>query len=40
MKHTRLSRQVVWLPPGDWYGFFDGLAYAGDGWYAVYGRTG
>ena len=34
---TRLSRQVVWLPPGMWYGFFDGLAYEGDGWHAVYG---
>lgn len=35
---TRLSRQAVWLPPGEWWGFFDGLAYGGDGWQAVYGR--
>ncbi len=32
----RLSRQVVWLPEGDWYGFFDGRHYTG-GWHAVYG---
>ncbi|HSM56326.1 MAG TPA: TIM-barrel domain-containing protein [Candidatus Sulfomarinibacteraceae bacterium] len=34
---TRLSRQVVWLPPGDWYGFFDGRRSAGDGWQALHG---
>ena len=34
---TRLSRQVVWLPPGEWFGFFDGLSYTGDGWQAIYG---
>jgi putative sterol carrier protein len=34
---TRMSRQVVWLPPGQWFGFFSGLSYKGDGWYAVYG---
>ncbi|WP_374686016.1 TIM-barrel domain-containing protein [Promineifilum sp.] len=34
---TRLSRQVVWLPPGDWYHFFSGEYYAGDAWYALYG---
>ena len=34
---TGLSRQVVWLPPGQWFGFFDGLAYAGNSWHAVYG---
>ena len=37
-EHTRLSRQVVWLPPGDWYGFFDDLHYAGDAWHVLYGR--
>ncbi len=42
--HTRLSRQVVWLPAGpkgsvgQWFGFFDGLPYAGDSWHAIYGR--
>lgn len=34
---TRLSRQVIWLPPGDWYHFFDGQYFAGDGWHARYG---
>ena len=41
---TRLSRQVVWLPAGpegaagEWFGFFDGLPFAGNSWHAVYGR--
>ena len=35
---TRLSRQVVWLPGGDWFDFFTGQRYRGDGWYALYGR--
>lgn len=35
---TRHSRQQVWLPDGRWFGFFDGQAYAGEGWLAVYGR--
>ncbi|MDY6873774.1 MAG: DUF5110 domain-containing protein, partial [Chloroflexota bacterium] len=34
---TRLSRQVVWLPEGDWFDFFTGNHYDGGGWYAVYG---
>ncbi len=34
---TRLARQVVWLPEGEWYGFFDGERYPGGGWQAVYG---
>jgi alpha-glucosidase (family GH31 glycosyl hydrolase) len=34
---TRLSRQVVWLPEGDWFGFFDGEYYPGDAHYAIYG---
>ncbi len=33
-----LSRQAVWLPKGDWFDFFSGTRYAGDGWHAVYGR--
>jgi hypothetical protein len=35
---TQLSRQVVWLPEGDWYHFFTGEHFAGNGWYAIYGR--
>lgn len=34
---TRLARQAVWLPPGDWYHFFTGEYYRGDAWYACYG---
>jgi alpha-glucosidase (family GH31 glycosyl hydrolase) len=36
-EHTRLSRQVVWLPEGDWFDFFTGNHFEGDGWHAVYG---
>lgn len=35
---TRLSRQVVWLPQGNWYNFFTGEHLRGDSWHAVYGR--
>ncbi|MDJ0753236.1 MAG: glycoside hydrolase family 31 protein [Ardenticatenaceae bacterium] len=34
---TNLSRQVVWLPPGDWFDFFTGEYIEGDRWLAVYG---
>lgn len=34
---TRLSRQVVWLPEGEWFDFFTGEYYLGGGWYAIYG---
>ena len=34
---TRLSRQQVWLPAGEWYNFFTGDHYAGDRWITVYG---
>jgi hypothetical protein len=34
---TQLSRQVVWLPEGDWYQFFTGQYYPGDAWYALHG---
>ena len=34
---TRLARQVVWLPPGDWFHFFDGRRFSGDSWRALYG---
>ena len=32
-----MSRQVVWLPEGDWYRFFTGEYFAGDSWQAIYG---
>lgn len=35
---TRLSRQVVWLPRGDWYHFFSGEYFPGDSWYALHGQ--
>jgi hypothetical protein len=35
--HTRLSRQVVWLPEGDWFDFFSGEHFSGKGWIPVYG---
>lgn len=35
---TRMARQVVWLPEGDWYDFFSGEHYTGGGWHAIYGR--
>ena len=34
---TRLARQVVWLPDGDWYDFFSGEHYEGGFWHAIYG---
>ncbi len=34
---TGLSRQVVWLPEGDWYNALTGEYYAGDRWHAIYG---
>ncbi len=34
---VRLSRQVVWLPPGEWFHFFTGRPYAGDAWHTLYG---
>jgi len=36
-KDTRLSRQVIWLPKGDWFDFFTGEHNHGDGWLALYG---
>ena len=36
-EHTRLSRQVVWLPDGDWFDFFTGEHFTGPGWIAIYG---
>ncbi|MBZ0318605.1 MAG: glycoside hydrolase family 31 protein [Anaerolineae bacterium] len=37
---TQLSRQVVWLPEGDWVHFFSGEHFAGNRWHAIYGRLG
>ena len=36
---TGLSRQVIWLPRGDWYNFFTGEYLQGGSWTAVYGRS-
>jgi hypothetical protein len=36
-EHTRLSRQVVWLPDGEWYSFPEGIWFKGGRWHAVYG---
>ncbi len=36
-KDTCLSRQVIWLPEGAWYGFFENHYYSGDSWHALYG---
>jgi hypothetical protein len=35
---TGLSRQVIWLPEGDWYHFFTGEHFTGDAWYPLYGK--
>jgi alpha-glucosidase (family GH31 glycosyl hydrolase) len=35
---TRLSRQAVWLPKGDWYDFFSGEYYGGGRTVVKYGR--
>ena len=34
---TRLSRQVLWFPEGDWYNFFNGEHIRGGGWRGLYG---
>lgn len=34
---TRLSKQTVWLPPGEWFDFFSGERLAGGRWRTVYG---
>ncbi len=34
---TRLSRQSIWLPQGDWFDFFSGEHLTGGRWHAVYG---
>jgi alpha-glucosidase (family GH31 glycosyl hydrolase) len=36
-EHTRMARQVIWLPDGDWYSFPEGMWYKGGRWHAVYG---
>ena len=35
---TRLSRKVVWLPPGTWFDFFDGTVFEGARWTALHGN--
>jgi alpha-glucosidase (family GH31 glycosyl hydrolase) len=34
---TRLSRQTIWLPEGDWINFFTGEFLHGGGWRTIYG---
>ena len=34
---TRMSRQLMWLPEGDWFDFFTGEYLPGGGWHAIYG---
>ncbi len=34
---TGLSRQVVWLPDGNWYNFFTGEFFQGGHWHVIYG---
>ena len=36
-KDTNLSRQLVWLPKGDWFDFFTGDHFPGGGWHVIYG---
>jgi len=35
--NTRMSREIIWLPEGDWFDFFTDQHYSGGGWYAIYG---
>ena len=35
---TQSSRQVVWLPEGDWFDFSTGEKFSGKGWIAKYGN--
>lgn len=39
-EETRLSRQVVWLPEGQWFDFFTGEHFTGGGWRTLYGELG
>ncbi len=35
---TRVSRQTLWLPYGNWFNFFTGEHYYGHRWHTLYGR--
>ncbi len=35
---TRVSRQILWLPQGDWFNFFTGEYFVGGRWHTIYGR--
>jgi len=37
---TRLSRQAIWLPEGEWFDFFSGHRYHGGDWRTFYGSLG
>jgi alpha-glucosidase (family GH31 glycosyl hydrolase) len=36
-EHTRMARQVIWLPEGDWFSFPTARWFKGGRWHAVYG---
>jgi len=36
-EETGLSKQIVWLPKGEWFDFFDGEKYKGNSWHIKYG---
>jgi hypothetical protein len=37
---TGLARKVIWLPPGEWFGFADGSAHDGGRWMALHAEAG
>ncbi|MFT3891498.1 MAG: hypothetical protein QM730_07695 [Anaerolineales bacterium] len=34
---TNLAQELVWLPEGDWFNFFDGERFSGNRWHTIYG---
>mgnify|MGYP003584080398 CR=1 FL=1 len=34
---TNLARKVVWMPPGEWFNFFDGTCHEGGRWTSIHG---